>query len=241
MFQDVSFSLRKNSFTALIGPTGSGKSSLLKLIKGVIPYIQKPLSLSGEIIINGVKKDPQSYFRQSIQTGYLFQDFDLQFIGSTVEKELAFQLENMGIPSQIIEERIQWFTKKFNLSSMLSKAPHTLSGGELAQVEFISTIISDPLLLLFDEPFVNLDYVAIQQLLDIFRSFHGQYTILVSTHNFIQFLDLIDTVLLIDGGQILQMDITSFLTNTDQFPWLNISNLTLKYYAKFILKTGIRD
>jgi energy-coupling factor transport system ATP-binding protein len=234
LFNKLNFRVKKSSLNLLLGPTGSGKTTILRLIKGIIPYLNNNINIKGKIYINGEMKTDLTYFKQSIEIGYLFQDFDLQFIGSTVEKELAFQLENMGIPSLDISQRIQWYSDNFSLSNLLHRPPHSLSGGELAKVEFISTVIPDPSIILLDEPLANLDHTSKTTILEVLKEFYGKYTIIISTHDFIPFIDLVDSIFVINKGQIIcYSDVQSFLKDGNKFEWLNISELARNYYLRW--------
>ena len=233
LFEHLTCNIKKNSLTLLIGPTGSGKTTILRLIKGIIPYLITTRVL-GSIFINGIEKTEKNFFRQSLDIGYLFQDFDLQFIGSTVEEELIFSLENMGQPRDIIRERLDWFLKKYPLfQSILHRNPHTLSGGELAQVVFISTIIADPDILLLDEPLENLDSISKTLFLELLHSYKGKKTIVISSHDIASFIDLTDEILVLskDDKTITQYPSkASFLNNVNKYPWANLSPLARRYY-----------
>lgn len=233
LFEKLSFSIRKNSFTLLVGPTGSGKTTILRLIKGIIPYLMS-YTVNGSISIDGEQKTEENFFKQSINIGYLFQDFDLQFVGSTVEQELIFSLENMGQPRPVIRERLDWFLDKYPLfASILSRNPHTLSGGELAQVVFISTIIGDPDTLLLDEPLENLDSKSKKVFLELLRSFKGSKTIIVSSHDITPFLELTDKILVISEDNHTLREYhskESFLQDIENYPWINLSPLAVDYY-----------
>ena len=233
LFDNLSFEIRKNSFNVIMGPTGSGKTTILKLIKGIIPYFIN-LDVNGTIYLNSQLKSEDTFFRQSLDIAYLFQDFDLQFVGSTVEQELVFSLENLGQPRDIIEQRLQWFTSKIpSLISLLHRGPHTLSGGELAQIVFISTVINDPEIILLDEPLQNLDSQAKKRFLDLLRMWKGKKTIIISSHDIEPFLQLTDTFLLLskESGSIKEYTSkNSFLQNIHQYPWINLSPLAVKIY-----------
>lgn len=233
LFEKLIFSITKNSFTLLVGPTGSGKTTILRLIKGIIPYLM-PYTVNGSIAIDGEQKTEENFFKQSIDIGYLFQDFDLQFVGSTVEQELIFSLENMGQPRPVIRERLDWFLNKYPFfTSILNRNPHTLSGGELAQVVFISTIIADPDTLLLDEPLENLDSKSKKLFLELLRSFKSKKTILISSHDITPFLELTDRILVIseDNHTLKEYDSKeSFLRDIANYPWINLSSLAVNYY-----------
>ena len=237
LFENLTCNIKKNSLTLLIGPTGSGKTTILRLIKGIIPYLITA-TISGSVLINGKEKTETNFFRQSLDIGYLFQDFDLQFIGSTVEEELIFSLENMGQPSNIIRGRLDWFLKKYPLfQSILNRNPHTLSGGELAQIVFISTIIADPDILLLDEPLENLDSKSKTLFLGLLQSYKGKKTIVISSHDIASFIDLTDEILVLskDDKTITQYPSkASFLQNVYRYPWVNLSPLAKWHYMNKI-------
>lgn len=234
ILDNLTFSIQKNSFNILIGPTGSGKTTILKAIKGIIPYLI-PYELTGTITINDEITSEQNFFKQSLSIGYLFQDFDLQFIGSTVEQELIFGLENMGQQRKVIRERLQWFLKNYpTLQAILHRNPHTLSGGELAQVVFISTIIADPDIILLDEPLTNLDSKSKQSFLDLLASYKGKKTIIVATHDIKPFVLLTDKFLVLNQEENLINEYTSkedLFQNIYQYPWIDLSPLAISYYS----------
>ena len=232
LVENISFSIKKNSLNLLIGPTGSGKTTILRVIKGIIPYLIS-YNIQGSISINDEVKTEENFFKQSIEIGYLFQDFDLQFIGSTVEQELIFSLENMGQPRQIIQERLNWFLSKYPFfTKILHRNPHTLSGGELAQVVFISTIINDPEIILLDEPLENLDSKSKEVFIDLLMLYKGKKTILVSTHNIMPFIDLLDKIIVITGTDTPIKEYNSkeeFFNDIEYYPWINLSSLVIDY------------
>ena len=237
ILDNFTFSILKNSFNLLLGPTGSGKTTILKVIKGIIPYLT-PYEVTGSIVIDDEKKSEQNFFKQSLSIGYLFQDFDLQFIGSTVEQELVFGLENMGQPREVMQERIKWFLKKYPLfQSILHRNPHTLSGGELAQVVFLSTIISDPDVILLDEPLANLDSKSKQSFLDLLESYKGKKTIIVATHDIKPFILLTDKILVIrQEKNVIQEYISKeeLFQAIEQYPWIDLSPLAITHYLRKI-------
>ncbi len=194
------------------------------------------ISVSGTILINGEPKKEENFFKQSINIGYLFQDFDLQFVGSTVEQELIFSLENMGQPRTIIRERLDWFLAKYPFfKSILYRNPNTLSGGELAQVVFVSTIIADPDTLLLDEPLENLDSKSKNIFIDLLQSFKGKKTIIVSSHDITPFIKMADQILVISENNHTLTNYNSvklFLNDVKKYPWLNLSSIAVKHYLQ---------
>lgn len=235
LIENISLSIPKNSATLLLGPTGSGKTTILRVIKGIIPYLINH-SVTGKTIINNQEKNLKNYFRQSIDIGYLFQDFDLQFTSSTVEQELIFSLENLGQPETVINNRLQWVLSAYpHFKNILRRNPHTLSGGELAQVIFMSTILGDPEILLLDEPLQNLDKRGTESLLQTLQSYKDKKTIIISSHQINQFIKLVDNVIVLNPIN-QNIDIFSskkeFLSRVSDYPWLNMSNIASNHYLK---------
>lgn len=233
LFKNLNFSIKKYSFNLLLGPTGSGKTSILRIIKGIIPYLAQ-FSLDGTILINNAIRSEKNFFKLGIDFGFLFQDFDLQFIGSTVEQELIFGLENMGQPRDVIKERLEWFLNKYPfLRKILQRNPHTLSGGELAQVVFISTVITDPDTLLLDEPLANLDSKSRNIFLELLASYKGKKTIIIASHDIKPFINLADKFLVISDNHQTLTEYNSkklLFQDINLYPWMNISHLAITYY-----------
>ena len=235
LFENLSFQIEKNSFTILIGPTGSGKTTILRLIKGIIPYLIN-YEIKGKIFLNNNLKMEKNFFKQSLDIGYLFQDFNLQFVTSTVENELTFGLENTGQAREIIHERLNWFLEKYPVfKKLLTRSPQTLSGGELAQIVFASTIIADPDVLLLDEPLQNLDFFGKSQFLRIIESYKKIKTIIISSHEIEPFLNVADKFLVINSKTSTIDEYFSkkdFLRHIYLYPWLNLSPMVKKYYLQ---------
>ncbi len=141
----------KGKYIAILGHNGSGKSTLSKLLVG----LYKPTE--GEIIIDGIKMRINSIKDIRKKIGIIFQNPDNQFIGSSVEDDIAFGLENNCVPREEIKERIMTFSKKVGMSDFLEREPHTLSGGQKQKVAIASVLALNPEIIIFDEVTSMLD------------------------------------------------------------------------------------
>jgi cobalt/nickel transport system ATP-binding protein len=177
--ENASFSVAKGEKVALIGVNGSGKTSLLKLLDGLI-FPQK-----GEILFEGNKLTRQSLkdkaFRKKFRTsvGLLFQNPDVMLFNPTVYEELSFGLKQLR--SENIDERIHYWAERLNLLTLLEKSPVKLSGGEKQRVALASILILEPKLLLLDEPFSSLDPRATGWLIDFLNALDA--TLIMALHN----------------------------------------------------------
>ncbi len=175
--KNISLSIYKGEFIIIAGKNGSGKTTFLRHLNGLL----KPDS--GYLTVNGC--DVKKNLIQTRKTiGMVFQDADTQIVGDTVFDEVAFGLENLKFNRTKINERVTSVLKSLNLFHLKDRAPSTLSGGEKRRLTIAGVLVMDPQVIVFDEPFSNLDCPGTIQVLttiiDLNRSGH---TIIIATHD----------------------------------------------------------
>lgn len=194
--KDVSLEIKKGEYIALLGHNGSGKSTLAKLIVGLL----KPKS--GEIIIDGIVLDEESVDRIRHKVGIIFQNPDNQFVGVTVKDDVAFGLENLKIPYEEMNERINYFTDLVGMKEFLNRNPETLSGGEKQRVAIAGALAYNPDILIFDEATSMLDPKGVKEVNEVINSLKEKKTILMITHNLKEALNA-DRVFVMNDGEIV--------------------------------------
>ncbi|MGL6125375.1 MAG: energy-coupling factor transporter ATPase [Metamycoplasmataceae bacterium] len=147
----INLTMPRGKYIAILGHNGSGKSTLSKLLVG----LYKPTE--GEIIIDGIKMRVNSIKEIRKKIGIIFQNPDNQFIGSSVEDDIAFGLENACVPREEMKEKIQIFAEKVGMIKFLEREPHTLSGGQKQKVAIASVLALNPEIIIFDEVTSMLD------------------------------------------------------------------------------------
>ncbi|TDQ42020.1 ABC transporter ATP-binding protein [Aureibacillus halotolerans] len=200
--EDVTTEVRSGEFVLLIGPTGSGKTTLLRQwIPSLVPFGE----VHGEACIDEVDVTtlPKRDIAKSI--GMVFQDPDRQLVMETVSQELAFTLENVGIASDVIRKRMMEVVYYLDLHSLLHVSVDALSGGQKQLVALASALMLQPRVLLLDEPTSQLDPVAAKQFLSVLVQINRELgtTIVLSEHRFQEMLPLVDTVWMMDNGQLV--------------------------------------
>ena len=179
---DISFSLDSGDFLFITGPTGSGKSTILRSIyldidikKGKIIYRNQDLSK--------IKKRQVPYHRREI--GMIFQDYKL-LEDRTVYDNVALPLQIAGFKSRLIKDKVYSLLDKVGLTNKGAQLPLKLSGGERQRVSIARALVKDPLLILADEPTGNLDPIVADEILDLLDNLAKtmRTAILMSTHNF---------------------------------------------------------
>ncbi len=158
----VSFDVEDGSWVSIIGHNGSGKSTIAKLLVGLV------FPNSGEILFDGEKltEDNLSKIRRNV--GIVFQNPDNQFVGYNVKYDIAFGLENHQVPREEMNKLIDEYTKKVDMNEYLSREPQTLSGGQKQRVAIARALAKDVPVIIADEPTGNLDKETENEILDIF-------------------------------------------------------------------------
>lgn len=148
----LSLDIEESESVALVGPNGSGKSTLARCLNGLL------VPQSGRILIDGLDTaDLENKWQIHRRSGMIFQNPDNQLVSTTVEREIAFGLENLGLPSQEIYERVAWTLDRFQMGKYRDYPPHRLSGGEKQRLAIASVVAMHPRYLICDEPTSLLD------------------------------------------------------------------------------------
>ncbi len=197
ILSDISLTVERGSFTLITGPNGSGKSILLKLIKGLL----KPTG--GTILLEDLDVTGQSKKRLRA-IGLVFQDAETQIVGQTVERDILFGLENLGLPLAEQQERLDGIVQLLDLKEQLSQRPRTLSGGEKRRLSIAGVLVMKPKLLIMDEPFANLDYPSVVQVLKTLLQLKGEgHTIILVSHEVEKILASADDVIILSRGKVV--------------------------------------
>lgn len=195
LLKDISFKLERGSLTLLCGQNGSGKSLLLKCIKGLINQD------SGTITLDEKTQKRSDRMRN---IGLVFQDSDLAIVGQTVYKDIAFGLENLNYKKEMIDEKVESLLKEFSLTELKNHHPMTLSGGEKRKVSLIGVLAMEVKLILLDEPFANLDYPSTLLLLNTLKKLKNSgYSLLIVSHEVEKLIALTDHLIILNKGRVV--------------------------------------
>lgn len=194
LLDNISFEAERGTITLIAGPNGSGKSLLLKCIKG----LERPDS--GTITINGrvlkKEKERMKFF------GLVFQDTELEIVGESVERDIAFGLENQKRPIEEIREKTEEMLSLFSLLDERKKDPRILSGGERRRLSIAGVLAMESRVILLDEPLANLDYPSIKDVLKTLVKLRDNgITVLIVSHEAEKFLALTDNTVIINNGR----------------------------------------
>lgn len=196
VLSDISFTASSKESVGIIGANGVGKSTLLKLLVGLL------VEYTGKIVVNGleVKKENLPQIRE--KTGYVFQDADSQLFMSTVYEDVAFGPRNYGYSETEVQRRVTTALRMVHIEEMRDRQIYRLSGGQ-KKLASIATILSmEPDMILLDEPSIALDPKNRRNLIEILNSINGLK--MIASHDLDMILDTCERTILIANGKIVK-------------------------------------
>ena len=238
VIDDISFSIEKGSFVCLLGHNGSGKSTLAKLIVGLLE------KNSGQIFFDDEEMDKKSIKKLQVKTALVFQNPDNQFIGSTVEDDIAFGLENRQFPHDKMQEEIELFAESVNMLDYLKKEPINLSGGQKQRVALAGALILRPEILILDEATSMLDpkgKSTVRKVIDRIHRENPELTIISITHD-IDEAFLADQVFILSHGKLVANGAPrELLRNRETLLSLKLEQPFIYRFERKLAKMGINS
>ena len=194
---NCSFEIYENEWVAIIGHNGSGKSTIAKLLNGLL------FPQEGEIIIDGEVVNEESIWNIRKEVGMVFQNPDNQFVGATVQDDVAFGMENRGVPREEMKKRIIDTLAAVGMQDYRLTEPHRLSGGQKQRVAIASVLAIAPKVLILDEATAMLDPSGRQEIMQTVASIQGRekLSLITITHD-LQEVAQADRVIVMNSGEI---------------------------------------
>jgi len=194
-FRDESWRIEPGSFTLIVGPSGSGKSSLLRCLNGLVPHFSGG-TFGGEVIVNGLNTRTVGPRDLSATVGFVFQDPEAQLVTDRVEDEIAFGLEQHGVDPLTMRKRVEEALDYLGIERLRNRRPTELSGGERQRVAIASALAMHPKLLVLDEPTSQLDPWGAEDVLSALTRLNEDLglTVVVAEHRLDRLLSRADTV-----------------------------------------------
>ena len=195
--KDITFHVKRGEWLSIVGHNGSGKSTTVRLIDGLLE------AESGEIVIDGQRLTEENIWNIRRQIGMVFQNPDNQFVGATVEDDVAFGLENQGLSRQEMKKRVEEALALVGMLDFKKREPARLSGGQKQRVAIAGVVVLRPAILILDEATSMLDPEGRRELIETVKGIRKDYdmTVISITHD-LEEVAMSDRVLIMKKGSI---------------------------------------
>ena len=199
----LSMGVARGERVALLGANGSGKSTLLRLLAGLAFPERGEIEFLGQRLTEQRLREEQFFYSFRRRVGVVFQNPDIQLFNPSVFDEVAFGPLQLRWPKPQIRERVEAVLQSMGISHLRDRSPHRLSGGEKKRVALASVLITDPEVLLLDEPSAALDPLSQSQIVELFVSWkNSSKTVITATHDLDTLEDIADRCYVFEGGRI---------------------------------------
>ena len=231
---DVSFTVERGSFTAVIGQNGSGKSTLAKNINGLLS------PTSGKVYVDGIDtSDMDKLWDVRQKVAMVFQNPDNQIVSSIVEDDVAFGPENLGIDPAEIRVRVDEALKSVEMYEHRKKAPHLLSGGQKQRIAIAGAVAMEPECIVFDEPTAMLDPRGRKEVLEVIHNLNAKgITVVLITH-FMEEAAQADKIVVMDNGVVKMVGTPDEIFLRTSEPTIRRAFLPLIFIWR-VFSTGMR-
>ncbi len=202
--RDVSLSIEKGEFVILTGPSGCGKTTLCRCLNGLIPHFYGG-KLEGELKVAGLDVREHPIHELAQHVGFVFQNPENQLFALSVEKDVAFGLENLGLSREKMRRRVDWALRITGIEGLRERAPHELSGGQQQRVAIAGVLTMQPEVLVLDEPTSFLDPSTAEKIFEVIYELNKSIgiTVILVEHRMDLASKYADHVIVMDKGRIV--------------------------------------
>ena len=202
--KDVSIKIEKGEFVILTGPSGCGKTTLCRCFNGLIPHFYNG-TLQGSLNVAGLDVVEHQIHELALHVGFVFQNPENQLFALSVEKDVAFALENLGTPREEMQRRVEWALKTVGAYELRERAPHELSGGQQQRVAIASVLAMQPEVMILDEPTSFLDPLSAKKIFEVIADLNKSFgiTVILVEHRLDLTAQYASHVVIMDKGTVV--------------------------------------
>ncbi len=202
--EDINLEIQDGEFVLVTGPSGGGKSSLCRCLNGLIPHFYGG-KVAGKVEVQGLNVMKHPTKEMATKVGMIFQDPENQLVATDVEREIAFGLENLAFPRNLIAKRMEESLDTLGISGLRYRQVHELSGGEKQKVVIASVLALHPEILILDEPTSELDPKSAEEVLSIVERLNDELgiTVVLIEHRLDRVLQHVDRLIVLDQGRVV--------------------------------------
>jgi energy-coupling factor transporter ATPase len=201
--EDVSMNVEKGEFILITGPSGCGKTTLCRCFNGLIPNFYQG-EIKGEINVTGLNPSKKHTYEMAKHVGLVFQNPENQLFALSIEKDVAFGLENLGVDREEIRQRVDWALKQVGIYDLRERSPHEVSGGQQQRVAIASVLAMQPELIVLDEPTSFLDPLSAKKIFTVINELNIKLgiTVVLVEHRLDLTAKYASRIIIMDQGKI---------------------------------------
>jgi energy-coupling factor transport system ATP-binding protein len=200
---DVSLTVQKGEFVLITGPSGCGKTTLCRTFNGLIPQFYQG-ELKGEIKVAELDAAKHPTYEMAKHVGLVFQNPENQLFALSVEKDVAFGLENLGFPREEMRRRVDWALNLTGISDLRDRSPHEMSGGQQQRVAIAAVLAMQPEIIVLDEPTSFLDPLSAEKIFEVIHDLNKKlgFTVVLVEHRLDLTAKYADHIVIMDEGKV---------------------------------------
>jgi energy-coupling factor transporter ATPase len=200
---DISIKVEKGEFVLITGPSGCGKTTLCRCFNGLVPHFYQG-ELKGEITVAGEDTLKRHTYEMAKHVGLVFQNPENQLFALSVEKDVAFGLENMGMPREEMRKKVDWALNQTGIYDLRERSPHEISGGQQQRVAIASVLAMEPEIIVLDEPTSFLDPSSAEKIFEVIHALNRQQgiTVILVEHRLDLTAKYSDHLIVMDQGKV---------------------------------------
>jgi len=199
----VSIKVQKGEFVLITGPSGCGKTTLCRCFNGLIPHFYQG-ELNGEITVAGMDTTTHETHAMAKSVGLVFQNPENQLFALSVEKDVAFGLENLGMPREEMRKRVEWALNLADINDLRERSPHEVSGGQQQRIAIAAVLAMQPEIIVLDEPTSFLDPLSAEKIFEVIHELNKELgiTVVLVEHRLDLTAKYANHIIIMDEGKV---------------------------------------
>jgi energy-coupling factor transporter ATPase len=239
--RDVSIKIEKGEFVLITGPSGCGKTTLCRCFNGLIPHFYQG-ELQGEITVAELNVMEHPIYELATHVGLVFQNPENQLFALSVEKDVAFGLENLGVPREEMRKKVDWALELTGIYDLRERPPSELSGGQQQRVAIASVLAMQPEVIVLDEPTSFLDPLGAKKIFEVIYELNRKLgiTIVLVEHRLDLTARYADHIIVMDDGKVILDGEPHTILNSEQARLIGIGIPKATRLYQILRKDGIK-
>jgi energy-coupling factor transporter ATPase len=238
---DISIKIEKGEFALITGPSGCGKTTLCRCFNGLVPHFYQG-ELKGEIVIGGLNAVKHTIHELARHVGLVFQNPENQLFALSVEKDVAFGLENLGVSREEMLKRVDWALKLTGIYDLRERAPHELSGGQQQRAAIASVLAMEPKVIVLDEPTSFLDPLGAKKIFEVIYDLNRSLgiTIILVEHRLDLTAKYSNHIIIMDEGKVALDGEPHQILNSEETRLIGVGIPKATHLYHILTKDGVK-